>query len=55
MNSPIYTMNYYVATIKNSKITHIERYTGHQGIPGEQMSIPSATPAQKQAALNGAK
>ena len=29
-------MNYYVATFKNSKITHIERYTGDQGIPGEK-------------------
>ncbi len=29
-------MNYYVETFKNSKITHIERYAGDQGIPGEQ-------------------
>ncbi|HSH31546.1 MAG TPA: VOC family protein [Candidatus Saccharimonadales bacterium] len=29
-------MNYYVATFKNSKITHIERYAGDQGIPGEK-------------------
>ncbi len=29
-------MNYYIATFPNSKITHIERYTGDQGIPGEQ-------------------
>ena len=28
-------MNYYVATFNNSKINHIERYTGDQGIPGE--------------------
>ena len=28
-------MNYYVGTFKNSKITHIERYTGDRGIPGE--------------------
>ncbi len=28
-------MNLYVSTFKNSKITHIERYTGDQGIPGE--------------------
>lgn len=29
-------MNFYVSTFKNSKIKHIERYTGGQGIPGEQ-------------------
>jgi predicted 3-demethylubiquinone-9 3-methyltransferase (glyoxalase superfamily) len=29
-------MNYYVATFENSKINHIERYTGEQGIPGEK-------------------
>ncbi len=29
-------MNYYVETFPNSKITHIERYAGDQGIPGEQ-------------------
>ena len=29
-------MNYYVSTFDNSKITHIERYTGDQGIPGEK-------------------
>ncbi len=29
-------MNYYVTTFKDSKITHIERYAGGQGIPGEQ-------------------
>ncbi len=29
-------MNYYVETFKNSEITHIERYAGDQGIPGEQ-------------------
>jgi predicted 3-demethylubiquinone-9 3-methyltransferase (glyoxalase superfamily) len=29
-------MNYYVSTFKNSKITHIERYSGDQGIPDEQ-------------------
>ncbi len=29
-------MNYYVETFSNSKITHIERYSGDQGIPGEQ-------------------
>ena len=29
-------MNYYVGTFKNSKITHIERYAGDQGIPGEK-------------------
>jgi len=28
-------MNYYVATFRNSRITHIERYAGGQGIPGE--------------------
>ena len=28
-------MNYYVLTFNNSTITHIERYTGDQGIPGE--------------------
>lgn len=29
-------MNYYVATFPNSKIVHIERYAGGQGIPGEE-------------------
>jgi predicted 3-demethylubiquinone-9 3-methyltransferase (glyoxalase superfamily) len=29
-------MSYYVDTFPNSKITHIERYTGDQGIPDEQ-------------------
>lgn len=29
-------MNYYVSTFKNSRITHIERYSGSQGIPGEK-------------------
>ena len=29
-------MNYYVSIFKDSKITHIERYTKDQGIPGEQ-------------------
>ena len=29
-------MNFYVSTFKNSKIKHIERYTGDQGIPGEK-------------------
>ena len=29
-------MNYYVETFRNSKITHIERYAGDQGIPGEE-------------------
>lgn len=29
-------MNYYVSTFKNSKITHIERYEGNQGIPNEE-------------------
>lgn len=29
-------MNFYVATFPNSKIKHIERYTGNQGIPGEK-------------------
>ncbi len=29
-------MNYYVSTFKNSKITHLERYAGDQGIPGEK-------------------
>ncbi|HEX7259650.1 MAG TPA: VOC family protein [Candidatus Saccharimonadia bacterium] len=29
-------MNYYVSTFRNSKITHIERYSGDQGIPGEE-------------------
>ncbi len=29
-------MNYYVSTFNDSKITHIERYAGDQGIPGEQ-------------------
>lgn len=29
-------MNYYVSTFPNSKLTHIERYTGDQGIPGEE-------------------
>ena len=28
-------MNYYVETFQNAKITHIERYAGDQGIPGE--------------------
>ncbi len=28
-------MNYYVSTFRNSRITHIERYAGNQGIPGE--------------------
>lgn len=28
-------MNYYVDSFPNSKITHIERYAGNQGIPGE--------------------
>lgn len=28
-------MDYYVGTFPNSKITHIERYAGGQGIPGE--------------------
>jgi predicted 3-demethylubiquinone-9 3-methyltransferase (glyoxalase superfamily) len=29
-------MNYYVETFPNSKIIHIERYAGDQGIPGEK-------------------
>lgn len=29
-------MNFYVSVFPNSKITHIERYTGDQGIPGEK-------------------
>ncbi len=29
-------MNYYVSTFRNSKITHIERYSGDMGIPGEK-------------------
>jgi predicted 3-demethylubiquinone-9 3-methyltransferase (glyoxalase superfamily) len=29
-------MNFYVSTFSNSEITHIERYTGDQGIPGEK-------------------
>lgn len=29
-------MNFYVSTFPNSKINHIERYTGDQGIPGEK-------------------
>lgn len=29
-------MNYYVEVFPNSKITHIERYTGNMGIPGEK-------------------
>jgi predicted 3-demethylubiquinone-9 3-methyltransferase (glyoxalase superfamily) len=29
-------MNYYVSTFDNSKIVHIERYAGNQGIPGEK-------------------
>ncbi len=29
-------MNYYIETFPNSKINHIERYAGDQGIPGEQ-------------------
>ena len=29
-------MNYYVETFRNSKVTHIERYAGDQGIPGEK-------------------
>ncbi|HSX41322.1 MAG TPA: VOC family protein [Candidatus Saccharimonadales bacterium] len=29
-------MNYYVETFPNSKISHIERYAGKQGIPGEK-------------------
>lgn len=29
-------MNYYVSTFPNSEITHLERYTGDQGIPGEK-------------------
>ncbi len=29
-------MNYYVSTFRDSKITHIERYAGDQGIPGEE-------------------
>lgn len=28
-------MNFYVSTFRNSRITHIERYAGNQGIPGE--------------------
>lgn len=28
-------MNLYVSLFKNSKIVHIDRYTGDQGIPGE--------------------
>lgn len=28
-------MNFYVDTFPNTKITHIERYAGDQGIPGE--------------------
>jgi predicted 3-demethylubiquinone-9 3-methyltransferase (glyoxalase superfamily) len=28
-------MNYYVGTFPNSKISHIERYSGDQGIPDE--------------------
>ncbi len=29
-------MNFYVSTFQNSKIIHIERYTGNQGIPDEK-------------------
>ena len=29
-------MNFYVSTFENSKINHIERYAGDQGIPGEK-------------------
>ena len=29
-------MNFYVSIFKNSKITHLERYTGNQGIPNEK-------------------
>lgn len=29
-------MNFYVETFPNSKIKHIERYAGDQGIPGEK-------------------
>ena len=29
-------MNYYVETFKDSKITHVERYSGDQGIPSEK-------------------
>ena len=29
-------MNFYVSTFPDSKIHHIERYAGDQGIPGEQ-------------------
>jgi len=32
-------MNYYIATFPNSKIQHIERYAGDQGIPGEKELI----------------
>lgn len=28
-------MNFYVSTFPNSKIHHIERYAGNQGVPGE--------------------
>ncbi len=29
-------MNFYVSTFKDSRINHIERYAGDQGIPGEK-------------------
>jgi predicted 3-demethylubiquinone-9 3-methyltransferase (glyoxalase superfamily) len=29
-------MNHYVSTFRNSKLKHIERYAGDQGIPGEK-------------------
>src|SRR5437868_5899284 len=29
-------MNYYVETFPNSRIKHVERYAGNQGIPSEQ-------------------
>lgn len=32
-------MNFYVSTFPDSKITHIERYTGDMGIPGEKEMV----------------
>ena len=32
-------MNFYTATFPNSRIIHIERYTGSQGIPGEDKMV----------------
>lgn len=35
-NNAEQAMNFYISTFPNSKIVHIERYAGDQGIPGEQ-------------------